>query len=96
MEARMSRRDYAQEFACLAKEVAGIGQDQAQRFEKALRERFGGETARIFPRPALTLDRINAELRNRKPVAVIAAESGVSRATIYRYLKPKKSQSDAP
>lgn len=56
------------------------------RAEKAIRQEFGGTALRIQPRAPVTLAQIDAGLRAKKPVAVIANEVGLSRATVYRML----------
>lgn len=88
--------DFVSELVALAGEVAGVDASAAARLDAELRGRFGGKQVRIAERPPLTVERIDAELRQRKPVRQVAADLGVSRATIYRYLgKPKKSRAPA-
>lgn len=92
--------DFAQQFAALAAEVAGMDAAAARRIEAALREQHGGRSVRILPEPvraAPTRADVDAGLRQGKPVRVIAQEFGVHRATLYRLLKrrPGKSQPKA-
>lgn len=75
--------DFVAEFVALARETP------PDRLETEIRARFGGLQVRITatpPRPAPTVDDVDARLRQRMPVVAIAAELGVSRATIYRLL----------
>lgn len=67
-------------------DVATVDPAAILRAEMAIREEFGGKSLRIQHRAPVTLDQIDAGLRQRKPVAVIAAEVGLSRASIYRML----------
>jgi DNA invertase Pin-like site-specific DNA recombinase len=77
--------DWAEHIAKLAATAAGSS-DAAPRIEAELREQLGGQRIRIDPRPPVTRERIDSELRQRKTVAIIASELGVSRATVYRRL----------
>lgn len=75
--------DFVAEFVALARQVP------AEALETELRARFGGQQVRIEPVPPrqpVQIDDIDARLRQRMPVRVIAADLGVSRATIYRML----------
>ena len=63
------------------------------RADTAIRREFGGSALRIQERATVTLDDIDARLRARKPVAVIAHEVGLSRATVYRMLGKRRSKS---
>ena len=85
------KRDFATEFVALAREVAAVSPDAGARLESELRQRYAGEPIRIAERPPVTPERVDELLRQRKPVRVVAADLGVSRATIYRLLKPRKS-----
>lgn len=92
----MNKPDFAVQFVALVREVAHTGDDTCARIEAEIRRRFGGEQVRIAERPPLTLERIDAALRERKPVRVVASELGVSRATIYRYLGKPRKKTQAP
>ena len=85
----MRSPDIVAEFVSLARDVAGVGPQAAARLEDEMRRSFGGLQVRIAPRPPVTVEQINAELRAGKVVRVIADDFGVSRATIYRHLKKK-------
>jgi DNA invertase Pin-like site-specific DNA recombinase len=85
--------DHAARIAAIACQALAADQNASARVEAALRRELGGQQVRIAERPPITVEAINAGLRERKPVRVIAAELGVSRATLYRHLgKPRKSQ----
>lgn len=71
--------------------VAPMDHAAIARVEAALRNEFGGSAVRIEARAPVTLEQIDAGLRQRKPVAVIAEEVGLSRATIYRMLGKKRA-----
>lgn len=89
----MTKPDFAAEFVALAREVAAVSPDAGARLEAELRARYAGAPVKILERPPVTLERINAVLRQGKPVRVAADELGVSRMTIYRALGAgKKSQ----
>ncbi len=87
--------DFATKCAALAVRVAGIDQAAASRLESELRKRHGGQLVKI-ERPLVTYEMISEGLRQSKPVARIADEIGVSRATLYRRLKARKSHSTSP
>lgn len=88
--------DHAARIAAIACQALAADPAAGRQIEAALRRELGGQQVRIAERPPITLDAINAGLRERKPVRVIAAELGVCRATLYRYLaKPRKSQAPA-
>jgi hypothetical protein len=67
--------------------VAQLDRAALSRADMAIRREFGGKAMRIQPRAPVTIEQIDAELRQRKPVAVIADEVGISRSTIYRMLE---------
>lgn len=91
----MSKIDFVSEFVALAGNV-GLDESASAKLEAEIRGRFGGQQVRIAERPPVTVERIDAILRQRKPVREVAAELGVSRATIYRHLgQSKKSQRGA-
>ena len=87
--------DFATKCAALAVRVAGIDQAAAARLETELRKRHGGQLVKI-ERPVVTYETITEGLRQGKPVARIATETGVSRATLYRRLKARKSHTVSP
>ena len=89
----MKQRDDAPELIGLVNEIVGLQGADARRLDAALRARYGGEAVRIAERPPVTLGEIDAGLRERKPVRVIAEEVGLSRATIYRMLGNRKNLS---
>lgn len=67
-------------------EATQIDTQALARAEQAIRREFAGARLRIEPRAPLTIEDIDVRLRQRKPVAAIAPELGVSRATIYRMI----------
>lgn len=92
----MNKLDFVAEVVALAGK-AGLDAKASARLENEVRCRFGGQRVRIEERAPITLERIDATMRQGKPVAVVAAELGCSRMTIYRHLKkkPQKSQRGA-
>lgn len=90
------RRYDARDLVGLLQDVIVLAPQDAARIEAALRQRFGGSVVHIAERPPVTVADIDAGLRNRKPVALIAKETGVSRATIYRMLRTGKSLKTDP
>lgn len=95
----MNRPDFVNEVVALAQQIGVLDPVGSQQLDQELRTRFGGDRVRIASVAPLTIEKIDAGLRARKPVAWIAAEEGVSRATIYRLLtnnsqkKQQKKQS---
>lgn len=88
----MDRPDYAAQIAQAVGEVLALDTMASGRVAEAIRERFGGQRLRIEAVAPVTLEAVDAGLRERKPVAVIAGEVGVHRSTIYRLLGRKKSR----
>ena len=80
------KADAVQEILKIVGEVTCADPAALLRADQAIRREFGGYALRIQPRAPVTLEQIDAGLRQRKPVAVIASEVGLSRATIYRML----------
>jgi len=78
--------DYVSELVRTVSAVASLDPEAEQRAAAAIRGRFGGQKLRIDPREPITVEKIDAGLRARQPVREIAADLGVSRATIYRML----------
>lgn len=85
----MKRTDFVSEVTGLMREVGGIDPASAAKVEVELRRRYGGKMIQIERRPIVTLDDVNSALRQKKPVRLIAAETGLSRSTIYRMLGSK-------
>lgn len=56
------------------------------RLDKAIRQEFGGSSLKVQHRPPVTIEQINEGLRQRKPVAAIAVDLQLSRATVYRMI----------
>lgn len=81
--------DAVQQILEIVGTVAKVDAATLSRADQAIRREFGGTALRIQPRAPVTIDQIDAGLRQRKPVATIAAEVGLSRATIYRMLGRK-------
>ena len=81
--------DAVQQILEIVSSVAGVAPAALSRADQAIRREFGGTAVRIQPRAPVTLEQIDAGLRLRKPVAMIAAEVGLSRATVYRMLGRK-------
>lgn len=92
----MKRIDFACEIVGLMREVGGVDPAAACKVEIELRRRYGGKVLQIERRPVVTIDDVNSALRQRKPVRVIAAETGLSRSTIYRMLGTKSLKRPAP
>ena len=94
--------DAVQELLKIVGEVAQVDALALSRADQAIRREFGGTAMRIQPRAPVTLEQIDAGLRQRKPVAAIASEFGLSRATIYRMLgrsrvkNRKRSRAETP
>lgn len=80
------KADAVQQILEIVGTVARVDAAALSRADQAIRREFGGTAMRIQPRAPVTIEQIDASLRQRKPVAVIAAEVGLSRATIYRML----------
>jgi predicted transcriptional regulator YheO len=72
--------------------VSPLQEPTRKRVEDAIRRELGGAELRIPRRAPVTIEQVNAGLFARRPVREIASELGVSRATIYRMLAPRKSQ----
>lgn len=85
--------DHAARIAAIACQALDADSAAGRQIEDALRRELGGQHVRISERAPITLDAINAGLRERKPIRVIAAELGVNRATLYRHLKAKTRKS---
>lgn len=89
--------DFVAEFVALVREHApGVDAAAEMSIETAIRSRFGGREVRIdrqAPAARPTMGDIDDRLRQRKPVTAIAAELGVSRATIYRMLNAGRGKS---
>ena len=81
--------DAVQQILEIVGTVAQVDPLALSRADQAIRREFGGTAMRIQPRAPVSLEQIDAGLRQRKPVAIIAAEVGISRATIYRMLRRK-------
>jgi DNA invertase Pin-like site-specific DNA recombinase len=82
------KTDFVAEFVALARETP------PEALETAIRSRFGGQQVRITatpPRPTPSIDDVDTRLRQRMPVTAIAADLGVSRATVYRLLHRSRS-----
>lgn len=94
--------DAVQQILEIVGAVARVDAVALSRADQAIRREFGGTAMRIQPRAPVTMEQIDAGLRLRKPVAMIAAEAGLSRATIYRMLgrnrikNRKKSGAETP
>lgn len=91
--------DAVQELLKIVGEVTQVEPAALSRADQAIRREFGGSALRIQPRAPVAIEQIDAGLRQRKPVAVIAHEVGISRATIYRMLgrkNRKKPGGDTP
>lgn len=84
--------DAVQQILEIVGTVAQVDARALSRVDQAIRRELGGTAMRIQPRAPVTLEQIDAGLRQRKPVAVIASEVGLSRATVYRMLKPKRGE----
>ena len=78
--------DAVQQILEIVGTVAQVDALALSRADQAIRRELGGTAMRIQPRAPVSLEQIDAGLRQRKPVAVIASEVGLSRATVYRML----------
>ena len=86
--------DAVQQILQIVGATTQIAPEALARADQAIRREFGGEALRIQPKAPVTMGDIDMRLRQRKPVALIASEMGISRATIYRMLgKSKKKAS---
>ncbi len=81
--------DAVQQILEIVGTVAQVDALALSRVDQAIRREFGGAELRIQARPPVTMAQIDEGLRARKPVAMIATEVGLSRATIYRMLGRK-------
>lgn len=81
--------DHTAQITALFARVAAVPAEALAQVETELRRNFGGQRVQILREPPVTLERINERLYQGKAVRQIAAELGVSRATIYRNLKRK-------
>jgi hypothetical protein len=81
--------DAVQQLLQVVATAAHIDHAALARADTAIRREFGGVALRIQPKAPVTIDDIDVKLRARKPVAIIAHEVGLSRATIYRMLSRK-------
>jgi DNA invertase Pin-like site-specific DNA recombinase len=88
--------DAVQQLLQVVATAAHIDHAALARADTAIRREFGGAALRIQPKAPVTIDEIDSRLRARKPVAMIAHEVGLSRATIYRMLGRRKSKSRTP
>lgn len=75
--------------------VAQLDAAALSRADQAIRREFGGAAMRIQQKAPVTIQDIDMRLRARKPVAVIAHEVGLSRATVYRMLSRKYAKKTA-
>lgn len=78
--------DAVQQILEIVGTVAQVDALALSRADQAIRRELGGTAMRIQPRAPVSLEQIDAGLRQRKPVAIIASEVGLSRATVYRML----------
>lgn len=78
--------DAVQQILEIVGTVAQVDARALSRADQAIRRELGGTELRIQPRAPVSLEQIDAGLRQRKPVSVIASEVGLSRATVYRML----------
>lgn len=81
-----NRPDFVRELIAVARETLVIAPHEAEKLDFAVRSRFAGASYLVTDVPPVTVDDINEQLRMRAPVRLIAANLGVSRATIYRRL----------
>lgn len=85
----MKRVDHAADIAQLLADMAVLSPKSVESFEVELRKRFGGRAVTIERRAPVTIEQIDAALRERKSVRTIASEAGISRSTIYRMISSK-------
>lgn len=86
------KTDAVQQILEIVGSVANVDPLAMLRADRAIRREFGGTALKIQVRPPVTIEQVDAGLRARKPVALIAAEAGVSRSTIYRMLGRKRAK----
>lgn len=80
------KADIVAQFVALARETAGLDDRVAREIDARIRAEHGGRTVRIAERAPVTAEFVDARLRERKTVRMIAGEVGVSRTTIYRLI----------
>lgn len=85
--------DAVQQILKIVGTCANVDLTALSRADQAIRREFGGTALRIQARAPVTIEQIDAGLRQRKPVAMIAAELSLSRATIYRMLGKNRIKS---
>jgi len=87
--------DAVQQLLAVVGSVTQIDAAALLKADTAIRREFAGAALRIQPRAPVTIEDIDTRLRARKPVAVIACEVGLSRATVYRMLGKSRSKKAA-
>lgn len=87
--------DFVTEITKLARELApSLTDADLDRIDTALRERFGGQEVWIasrIKRPP-DIESVDARLRRAMPVTKIAEDLGVSRTTIYRWIRKTRNE----
>lgn len=88
-------KDFVQEIVGLVQEIAELDDRKRAQVEMTIRHRFGGERVNIRPTPpvdlAVAVQTIDQKLRQGLPVRAIAQDTGVCRATIYRWIKKSRT-----
>lgn len=90
------KRDAVQQILQIVGSVANVDRQTLARADSAIRSELGGQAVRIQYRAPVTIEDIDDRLRQRKPVALIAVEVGLSRATVYRMLGKRTKKSRTP
>jgi len=88
--------DFVAQLLALLTRAASLDEPTRKQIEKDIRTLWGGRNVRISRRYPVTLEEIDARLRERKPVREIAEELESSRATIYRRLSLKSRKRTPP
>lgn len=91
------KKDFVTEIVGLVQEIAEVDGQKLASIEHSIRMRYGGERVNIRPTPPIDLDQamvvIDQQLGQRKSVREIAQNTGVCRATIYRWMaKSRKTR----
>lgn len=88
--------DFVAQLLALLARATSIDEPTSRRIEKDIRELWGGRDVRIRRKRSVTLEEIDAKLRERKAVREIAEDFGTSRQTIYRRLSLKSRRRGPP
>jgi len=65
-------------------------ESQALQIEEQLRQEYGGQEVWVSPKPKIpkeAKEKAVADYLDGKPINEVVAKNGISRATLYRYIK---------